>query len=66
MLELKNVHASYGRKIRALQGVSLSVRAGEIVCLIGANGAGKSSLLHAASGLLWPDEGEIFFNGKRI
>jgi branched-chain amino acid transport system ATP-binding protein len=66
MLELKNVHASYGRKIRALQGVSLKVGAGEIVCLIGANGAGKSSLLHAASGLLAPDEGEILFQGRRV
>lgn len=66
MLELKNVHASYGRKIRALQGVSLSVGPGEIVCLIGANGAGKSSLLHAASGLLAPDEGEILFQGRRV
>ncbi len=66
MLELKNVHASYGRKIRALQGVSLKVLAGEIVCLIGANGAGKSTLLHAASGLLSPDEGEILFQGRRV
>jgi branched-chain amino acid transport system ATP-binding protein len=66
MLKLKNVHASYGRKIRALQGVSLTVGAGEIVCLIGANGAGKSSLLNAASGLLWPDEGEILFQGRRV
>jgi branched-chain amino acid transport system ATP-binding protein len=66
MLELKNVHASYGRKIRALQGVSLTVGPGEIVCLIGANGAGKSSLLHAASGLLRPDEGEIVFQGRRV
>ena len=66
MLELKNVHASYGRKIRALQGVSLRVDPSEIVCLIGANGAGKSSLLHAASGLLTPDEGEILFQGHRV
>ena len=58
MLEVKNVHAAYG-KIRALQGVSLRVDAGEIVCLIGANGAGKTSLLNAASGLLAADEGEI-------
>lgn len=66
MLELKNVHASYGRKIRALQGVSLRVGEREIVCLIGANGAGKSSLLRAASGLLRPDEGEILFQGRRV
>jgi branched-chain amino acid transport system ATP-binding protein len=65
MLELKNVHAAYG-KIRALQGVSLRVDAGEIVCLIGANGAGKTSLLNAASGLLAADEGEILFEGRRM
>jgi branched-chain amino acid transport system ATP-binding protein len=65
LLELKNVHAAYG-KIRALQGVSLRVDPGEIVCLIGANGAGKTSLLNAASGLLIPDEGEILFDGHRV
>jgi len=66
MLELKDVHASYGKKIRALQGVSLRVNAGEIVCLIGANGAGKSTLLRAVSGLLPADGGEILFEGRRI
>ncbi|HNI58171.1 MAG TPA: ATP-binding cassette domain-containing protein, partial [Elusimicrobiota bacterium] len=45
VLEVKNVSASYGRKLRALHGVSLTVGRGEIVCLIGANGAGKSTLL---------------------
>jgi branched-chain amino acid transport system ATP-binding protein len=65
MLELKNIHAAYG-KIRALQGVSLRVDAGEIVCLIGANGAGKTSLLNTASGLLAADEGEILFEGHRV
>ncbi len=66
MLEVKDVHASYGRKIRALHGVSLEVKAGEIVCLIGANGAGKSTLLKTISGLLWPDAGEILFEGRRV
>jgi branched-chain amino acid transport system ATP-binding protein len=65
-LEVRNLHASYGQKIRALQGVSLTVRRGEIACLIGGNGSGKSTLLQTVSGLLWPDEGEIVFEGRRI
>ncbi len=66
MLKLRDVHASYGRKIKALHGVSLEVRSGEIVCLIGANGAGKSTLLKTISGLLCPDAGEIVFDGHRV
>lgn len=66
MLNVKNVQASYGRKIKALHGVSFEVRAGEIVCLIGANGAGKSTLLKTISGLLRPDAGEIVFDGHRV
>ncbi|MBK8574148.1 MAG: ABC transporter ATP-binding protein [Elusimicrobia bacterium] len=66
MLSVTNVHVSYGRKIKALHGVSLAVREGEIVCLIGANGAGKSTLLKTISGLLWPESGEIVFNGHRV
>jgi branched-chain amino acid transport system ATP-binding protein len=65
-LEVRNLHASYGQKIRALQGVSLKVSRGEIVCLIGGNGSGKSTLLQTVSGLLWPDEGQILFEGRRI
>lgn len=66
MLEVKNVSASYGWKLRALHGVSLTVGRGEIVCLIGANGAGKSTLLKTLSGLIWPDAGEILFDGRRV
>ena len=66
MLDVREVYASYGRKIKALHGVSLHVREGEIVCLIGANGAGKSTLLKTLSGLLWPESGEIVFNGHRV
>ena len=65
MLELENVHASYGPVI-ALQGVSLNLRAGEIVALLGANGAGKTSTLRAVSGLLRPSHGVIAFDGRRI
>ena len=65
MLELRDVHAYYGN-IHALKGVSLTVEAGEIVTLIGANGAGKSTTLKTISGLLRPRQGEITFDGGRI
>lgn len=65
MLEVKNLHVCYG-VISALQGVTLSVKAGSIVTLIGANGAGKSTTLRAISGLVKPRGGEILFNGKNI
>jgi branched-chain amino acid transport system ATP-binding protein len=58
LLELENVHAYYGN-IHALKGVSLNIDKGEIVTLIGANGAGKSTTLRATSGLLRPREGSI-------
>jgi branched-chain amino acid transport system ATP-binding protein len=66
MLEVKNLHSTYGRKIRALQGITLHVEKGEIVSLIGGNGAGKTTFLQTVSGLLWPEEGEILFEGRRI
>ena len=65
MLEVKNLHVCYG-VISALQGISLSVKAGSIVTLIGANGAGKSTTLRAISGLLKPRGGEILLNGQNI
>jgi branched-chain amino acid transport system ATP-binding protein len=65
LLELRDVHAYYGN-IHALKGVSLTVEAGEIVTLIGANGAGKSTTLKTISGLLRPRQGEITFDGGRI
>jgi len=65
ILELKDVHAYYGN-IHALTGVSLNVEPGEIVTLIGANGAGKSTTLKTISGLLRPRSGEIWFDGERI
>ena len=49
MLELRDIHTYYGQ-IRAVQGVSITVNAGEMVCLIGANGAGKSTTLMTVSG----------------
>jgi branched-chain amino acid transport system ATP-binding protein len=65
LLSVDDVHAGYG-PVRALQGVSLAVPNGEIVALLGANGAGKTSTLRAVSGLLRLSEGVIRFEGKRI
>ena len=65
MLEVRNLHVCYG-VISALQDVSLSVKAGSIVTLIGANGAGKSTTLRAISGLVKPRGGEIRLNGQNI
>jgi branched-chain amino acid transport system ATP-binding protein len=65
LLELKDVHTYYGR-IHALQGISLEVRKGEIVTLIGANGAGKTTILKTISGLLHAGKGQVFFEGKDV
>lgn len=65
MLEIKDIHVYYGA-IHAIKGVSLTVRQGEIVTLIGSNGAGKSTTLRTVSGLLKPKEGDILFEGESI
>jgi branched-chain amino acid transport system ATP-binding protein len=65
LLELDNVHTYYGH-IHALKGVSLNVEQGEIVTLIGANGAGKSTTLRTISGLIRPRHGKITLGGKDI
>jgi branched-chain amino acid transport system ATP-binding protein len=65
MLEVENVHTYYGH-IHALKGISLSVEQGEIVTLIGANGAGKSTTLKTISGLLRPREGHIRLSGEDL
>lgn len=65
LLEVKDIHTYYGA-IHALRGVTLSVEEGEIVTLIGSNGAGKSTTLRTISGLLRPRHGEITLRGKRI
>jgi len=64
-LELKEVTANYGN-VAALKGISLNVAEGEIVALLGSNGAGKSTTLRAISGLKRLSSGEIWFDGKRI
>ncbi len=65
MLALEDVHSFYGN-IHALKGISLEVREGELVSLIGANGAGKSTTLRTISGLLAPRSGRILFQGAAI
>ena len=65
ILELEDVHSYYGT-IQALKGISLDVRQGEIVTLIGANGAGKSTTLRSINGLNHPRRGKIRFEGKDI
>jgi branched-chain amino acid transport system ATP-binding protein len=65
ILEVEDVHTFYG-SIEALKGISLEVRQGEIVTLIGANGAGKSTTLRSINGLNHPREGKIRFQGKDI
>jgi branched-chain amino acid transport system ATP-binding protein len=65
LLELDNVHTYYGN-IHALKGVSIAVEKGEIVCLIGSNGAGKSTTLKTISGLLQPRRGEVRLEGRKI
>jgi len=65
LLSLENVHSYYGH-IHALQGISLTVEEGEIVTLIGANGAGKSTTLRTISGLIHPRQGKITLEGQDI
>lgn len=62
MLKIENLHVSYGA-IHAIKGVSLTVNDGEIVSLIGANGAGKTTILHTITGLIPATEGTIEYNG---
>jgi branched-chain amino acid transport system ATP-binding protein len=65
LLEVRDLHVHYGA-IHALHGVSISVEAGQIVTLIGCNGAGKSTTLRAISGLIRPSAGSITFDGRSI
>jgi branched-chain amino acid transport system ATP-binding protein len=65
MLELNDIHVSYG-SIRALGGISLRVAAGELVALIGSNGAGKSTTLKTISGLLRARQGAILYQSRDI
>ena len=65
MLKIEELVAGYG-KIQALRGINLEVSEGEVVALVGANGAGKSTVLRTISGLLRPVSGSVFFSGEAI
>jgi branched-chain amino acid transport system ATP-binding protein len=65
MLQVQDIHTYYGH-IQALKGVSLEVQQGEIVTLIGSNGAGKSTTLKTITGLLHPRRGQVTLNGKSL
>ena len=65
MLEVKDLEV-YDGVIQAIKGVSFEVNQGEVIALIGANGAGKTTILHTVTGLLSPKKGQVFFEGKDI
>ena len=65
LLKIDDIHVYYGA-IHAIKGVSFEVNVGEIVALIGANGAGKTTILDTVSGLLRPKAGDVFFEGKSL
>ncbi len=65
LLSLHNIHSYYGH-IHALKGISIEVNEGEIVTLIGSNGAGKSTTLRTISGMIHPQQGRILLDGKDI
>jgi branched-chain amino acid transport system ATP-binding protein len=65
MLEVENIHSYYG-KSHILQGVSLELKGGEMVCLLGRNGVGKSTTLKSIMGLVKPSEGRILFGGQEL
>lgn len=65
MLEIKNLEVYYG-VIQAIKGVSFEVNEGEVIALIGANGAGKTTILHTVTGLLEAQKGSVIFDGKDI
>jgi len=65
VLEVTGLHVHYGN-VAAVNGITLSVAAGEIVAVIGPNGAGKTSTLRAISGLVRPSAGRVIFNGSDI
>lgn len=65
MLEVKDLEVYYGM-IKAIKGLSFEVNEGEVIALIGANGAGKTTILHTVTGLINPTKGSVIFEGKDI
>jgi cobalt/nickel transport system ATP-binding protein len=66
IITLKEVSYAYYGKIPALSNINLSVKKGEMFSIIGLNGSGKSTLLHIINALIYPDSGEVFFNGNPV
>ncbi|TDC83069.1 ABC transporter ATP-binding protein [Micromonospora sp. KC606] len=65
MLQAKNLNLRFGRTV-ALDRVDIEIEAGEIVAVMGPSGSGKSTLLHLLAGILRPDQGEIYFDGRQV
>ena len=65
-IELKNITKRFGKKVVANDGVNLQVKRGEILSLLGENGSGKTTLMNMISGIYFPDEGQIFVDGKEV
>ena len=65
MLEIKNIHKSFGEQ-KVLQGLNMSIEQGKIYTIIGGNGTGKTTLFNLITGFIQPDNGEIWFNNKRL
>ena len=65
MLQVKDLQVYYG-VINAIKGVSFEVNEGEVIALIGANGAGKTTILHTITGLVTPKSGSVEFEGKNL
>ena len=65
LLEVKDLHVSYG-EIKAIRGINFNINQGEIVTIIGSNGAGKSTTLNSLAGLIKPSSGTVLFNGEDV
>ena len=66
IISLKNISFSYYGKIPALKNINLSVKKGEMFSIIGLNGSGKSTLLHIINALVFPESGDVLFEGNPV
>jgi cobalt/nickel transport system ATP-binding protein len=66
IISLKNIDYSYFGKIPALKNINLSIKKGEMFSIIGLNGSGKSTLLHIINALVYPDKGDVLFEGNKV